>query len=120
VVFAERARTQVELLAFPGAGHVTMSAGIVEVKPGEDPRAAVMRADAQLYEAKGAGRNLVKGKRNRLVDVFSRRSSVQSSVDSVYGSHRQPVAVVPATDTNDGTLKIVAWRSGTGVSSNFP
>lgn len=61
VVFAERARLQVESLAFPGVGRLTMSAGIVEVEPNETPRAAITRADAKLYEAKGEGRNRVRG-----------------------------------------------------------
>jgi PleD family two-component response regulator len=39
---------------------VTMSAGIAQVRPDEDARAAIRRADAQLYEAKRLGRNLVK------------------------------------------------------------
>jgi diguanylate cyclase (GGDEF)-like protein len=64
VVFAERARMQVESLSLPGTGQLTISAGIVEVHPSEDPRAAIMRADAKLYEAKAAGRNRVKGGRN--------------------------------------------------------
>ena len=63
VVFAERARIQVESLAVPGVGKLTMSAGIVEVEANEDPRAAIERADAELYEAKRAGRNRVKGTR---------------------------------------------------------
>lgn len=60
VVFAERARALVEKLLFPGIGGVTISAGIVEVRPDEDSRAAIRRADAQLYDAKRSGRNLVK------------------------------------------------------------
>ena len=60
MVFAERARTQVEALFFDSVGAVTLSAGIVQVRPDEDARAAVRRADAQLYEAKRSGRNLVK------------------------------------------------------------
>jgi PleD family two-component response regulator len=63
VVFAERARMQVESLEFPGVGRLTMSAGIVQVEPNEDPRAAIVRADAELYDAKRSGRNRVKGTR---------------------------------------------------------
>lgn len=59
VVFAERARSLVEALSLPGIPRVTMSVGIVEVQRDEDPRAALMRADAKLYEAKAAGRNRV-------------------------------------------------------------
>ena len=60
MVFAERARNQVEALCFDGVGAVTMSAGIVEVRPEEDARTAIQRADAQLYEAKRLGRNRVR------------------------------------------------------------
>ena len=63
VIFAERARQRVESLAVPGVGRLTMSAGIVEVAENEDPREAIARADAELYEAKRAGRNRVKGTR---------------------------------------------------------
>ena len=59
VVFAERARSSVEQLRFPGVGHLTISAGIIQVRDNEDVRGAVLRADAQLYEAKRAGRNRV-------------------------------------------------------------
>ena len=60
MVFAERARSQVEALCFDGVGAVTLSAGIVEVQPDEDARTAIQRADAQLYEAKRLGRNRIR------------------------------------------------------------
>ena len=60
MVFAERARSRVEALFFDSVGTVTLSAGIVQVGPDEDSRTAVRRADAQLYEAKRSGRNLVR------------------------------------------------------------
>jgi diguanylate cyclase (GGDEF)-like protein len=60
MVFAERARSQVEALSFDSIGQVTLSAGIAQVRPDEDARAAIRRADAQLYEAKRSGRNLIK------------------------------------------------------------
>jgi PleD family two-component response regulator len=50
----------VETLTLPGVERLTMSAGIVEVGPTEEPRDAIARADAELYEAKRAGRNRVK------------------------------------------------------------
>ena len=59
-VFAERARTQIEALTFPG-GNVTISAGVVEMGKNESPRDALARADVQLYEAKRSGRNRVNG-----------------------------------------------------------
>ena len=58
--FAERARSQVESLTFARVGKCTISAGVVEGRPDEDPRAAIRRADAQLYEAKRSGRNIVR------------------------------------------------------------
>jgi diguanylate cyclase (GGDEF)-like protein len=58
--FAERARSQVEALSFPGVGTVTISAGVVQVGPDEDARTAVRRADAELYEAKRSGRNRIR------------------------------------------------------------
>jgi diguanylate cyclase (GGDEF)-like protein len=60
IVFAERARSQLEKLTFHGAGPVTLSAGIVQVSGEEDAHAVIRRVDAQLYEAKRSGRNLIK------------------------------------------------------------
>jgi diguanylate cyclase (GGDEF)-like protein len=62
--FAERVRLQVESISFPGVPQVTLSAGIVEIQPDETPRAAIVRADDKLYEAKAAGRNRVKAGRD--------------------------------------------------------
>jgi len=59
-IFAERARIQIETLRFP-SGPITISGGVVEMDRNESPRDALARADAQLYEAKRAGRNRVKG-----------------------------------------------------------
>lgn len=42
-----------------GFGKITFSAGIAEVEGAGDTRNALARADAALYEAKGAGRNRV-------------------------------------------------------------
>jgi len=61
LVFAERARMQVEQLVFRDIGNLTMSAGVVQIQNDEDARSALRRADAQLYEAKRAGRNRVEG-----------------------------------------------------------
>lgn len=38
---------------------VSISAGVAQLAPGEKPSALVQRADAALYEAKGAGRNRI-------------------------------------------------------------
>jgi diguanylate cyclase len=40
-------------------GKVTFSGGIAEVTEEDDPRSALARADAALYEAKEAGRNRI-------------------------------------------------------------
>jgi diguanylate cyclase (GGDEF)-like protein len=58
-VFAERVREQVQELAVPEAGRVTVSAGVAELHSGEDSTATLARADANLYRAKTAGRNRV-------------------------------------------------------------
>lgn len=58
----ERALAAVRALEFPVPGttlRVTFSAGVVEVARGESLEEAVERADAALYEAKGAGRDRV-------------------------------------------------------------
>ena len=63
VVFAERARAQLESLPFQTVGRLTMSVGVVQMRPDELPSAAIARADTELYRAKGTGRNRVKAAR---------------------------------------------------------
>jgi diguanylate cyclase (GGDEF)-like protein len=58
-VFAERARKQVGSLALSADTTITISAGVVEVAPGETLRDALGRADAELYRAKRSGRNRI-------------------------------------------------------------
>jgi diguanylate cyclase (GGDEF)-like protein len=58
--FAERARLRIEKLGFP-SGNVTVSAGVVAIGENERAQDALARADAQLYQAKHAGRNRVVG-----------------------------------------------------------
>jgi diguanylate cyclase (GGDEF)-like protein len=41
------------------AGHLTVSAGVAELGPGDDPRSFFQRADAALYRAKAAGKGRV-------------------------------------------------------------
>ncbi len=57
--FAERVRKAIELVRVGDVGPITISAGTAEISEGEDPDAAVARADANLYEAKSRGRNQV-------------------------------------------------------------
>jgi diguanylate cyclase (GGDEF)-like protein len=58
--FVERVRAEIESQDVRGAGSVTVSAGVAEVKPDEDPADTLKRADIGLYQAKGAGRGRVK------------------------------------------------------------
>jgi diguanylate cyclase (GGDEF)-like protein/PAS domain S-box-containing protein len=59
VNFCERVRREIELLACPGAGHVTVSAGVAEVSASEGAELLLKRADESLYAAKANGRNRV-------------------------------------------------------------
>jgi len=56
-VALERLRTVVEQHAFPRVGHITISAGLARVRPGDTPTACFERADQAIYYAKQAGRN---------------------------------------------------------------
>jgi diguanylate cyclase len=54
-----RARTLSRKSSGELIGHITISAGVAVLKPGESAEALVRRADAALYEAKRAGRDRV-------------------------------------------------------------
>ena len=56
---AERLRRRVQAQQLPGVGAITISAGVVEVGPGETVRDAIARADTELYRAKRTGRNRI-------------------------------------------------------------
>lgn len=55
----ERLRRTVEAFEFPQVGHLTISAGLTEVRDSDTPSAAFERADQAVYYAKHHGRNLV-------------------------------------------------------------
>jgi diguanylate cyclase (GGDEF)-like protein len=56
----ERLRHNVERHLFPQVGHITVSVGFTELKPGDTPSGAFERADKAVYFAKGNGRNQVR------------------------------------------------------------
>ncbi|MCS4250506.1 MULTISPECIES: sensor domain-containing diguanylate cyclase [unclassified Pseudomonas] len=59
-VVAEKIRAAVAAAQFPTVGHVTVSIGVGVAEPSDrDSSALLKRADMQLYQAKGAGRNRV-------------------------------------------------------------
>ena len=70
-VFAERARTQVATVLLPDGRGITMSAGVVQIRSGEEPQAAIARADGRLYEAKRAGRNRVEVEKAAGLEQFN-------------------------------------------------
>jgi diguanylate cyclase (GGDEF)-like protein len=55
----ERLRTRTAGYAFPQIGHITVSIGFTELRPGDTPNSAFERADKAVYHAKEHGRNQV-------------------------------------------------------------
>jgi len=69
VIAGERIRTRLARETFQG-GAITISIGVAEFPThGETPAAVIGEADAALYEAKGAGRDQVKGAPRRAKEV---------------------------------------------------
>ena len=58
-VVAEKVRNGFAAIVFKGAGQQTMSLGVTEYVPGEDPDDLCIRVDDALYEAKRTGKNRV-------------------------------------------------------------
>ncbi|HJV86415.1 MAG TPA: diguanylate cyclase [Noviherbaspirillum sp.] len=56
---AETLRRHIEQHAFPQVGKITISAGLAQLRPGDDPASWMRRADNALYRAKSRGRNRV-------------------------------------------------------------
>jgi diguanylate cyclase (GGDEF)-like protein len=56
---AERLRAELERIAFPHVGTVTVSIGVTSYVPGEELEMFINRADDALYQAKERGRNRV-------------------------------------------------------------
>jgi len=57
--FAERVRTEVEREVFPGAGTITISLGVAQLREGDSTDTLLGRVDKALYQAKQEGRNRV-------------------------------------------------------------
>ena len=57
---AEQLRDRIARQAFVGLGQQTASFGVAQAAPGDTVDDVIARADAALYEAKGAGRNRVR------------------------------------------------------------
>ena len=55
----ERLRAATEAYGFPQVGHITVSIGFTQVRPGDNPSVAFERADKAVYWAKAHGRNRV-------------------------------------------------------------
>jgi diguanylate cyclase (GGDEF)-like protein len=56
---AERVRVAAQALPLPGLGSFTISAGVATIDNTYDFESVLARADRQLYQAKGSGRNCV-------------------------------------------------------------
>ena len=56
----ERLRVTVREYAFPQVGHISISTGFTELRPGDSPSAAFERADKAVYYAKQHGRDQVR------------------------------------------------------------
>ena len=61
-VIAEKLRNGFAEIEFKGAGRQTMSLGVTEYIPGEDPDELCIRVDDALYAAKRVGKNRVVAK----------------------------------------------------------
>ncbi|MFC4425186.1 GGDEF domain-containing protein [Deinococcus navajonensis] len=57
---ASRLQAGLHAAPHPVAGVVTVSCGLAELRPGEDPRTLLRRADAALYSAKREGRDIIR------------------------------------------------------------
>jgi diguanylate cyclase (GGDEF)-like protein len=55
----ERMRANVQGYVFPRVGHITVSIGFTQLRPGDSPSSAFERADKAVYHAKQQGRNQV-------------------------------------------------------------
>jgi len=55
----ERLREATDAYGFPQVGHITVSIGFTDLRPGDNPSTAFERADKAVYWAKSHGRNQV-------------------------------------------------------------
>lgn len=61
-ILAEDLRQRIEGLKIPGVEGFTVSLGVTEYQPGDNPDTLISRADDLMYEAKKEGRNRVKAR----------------------------------------------------------
>ncbi|MBS0054837.1 sensor domain-containing diguanylate cyclase [Yersinia sp. Marseille-Q3913] len=60
-IIAEEIRQLIEVMPVDGNIHVTMSLGVVELAQNEAQEQLLIRADKMLYNAKAAGKNVIRG-----------------------------------------------------------
>jgi diguanylate cyclase (GGDEF)-like protein/hemerythrin-like metal-binding protein len=72
---AENLRAAVAAHAFSPVGKVTISAGVAEYLPAEEPESLFSRADLALYRAKEDGRNRVEADARGASEVWAREES---------------------------------------------
>jgi diguanylate cyclase (GGDEF)-like protein/hemerythrin-like metal-binding protein len=86
---AEKLRSAVAAMEFPGVGQVTMSLGVAEYVPGEGLAGWIERVDQALYLAKAGGRNCViqaAAPDSVAVDPGSERSLLEVIWEDTYAS----------------------------------
>ncbi len=88
MALAEKMRTAVAAIEFPGIGQVTLSLGVAQYAPGESLAAWIERADQALYGAKSAGRNrsLAAPMPDSTLEPFHRRPLLEVIWDDAYMS----------------------------------
>ena len=86
---AEKLRAAIEAHDFAGAGRVTISIGVAQLRAGDDLDSWFRRADLALYRAKLGGRNRVEGEDEAEADAGGSPPTCATLVDGILERHQQ-------------------------------